>query len=73
MEEFLEKAGDFAPTLVLMETEDGTTCGGAARVPWPREGCVADPNKGSFIFALGPAPARFDLVNPGDAKYCTVL
>jgi hypothetical protein len=66
MEEFWEKAGDFAPTLMLIKMKNGAECGGVAGVPWPKEGVWygADPAKGSFIFSLGATPARFDLVNP---------
>jgi hypothetical protein len=64
MAEFLEKARDFAPTLALIEMENGTQCGGAAGVPWPEIGEVAaDPEHCSFIFSLGAAPTRFDLVD----------
>jgi hypothetical protein len=64
MDEFLEKAGDFAPTLVLIKMKNGTVCGGVAGVPWPKWGNAADPTKGSFIFSLGATPVRFDLVKP---------
>jgi hypothetical protein len=69
MDEFLEKAGDFAPTLVLIKLKNGTECGGVAGVPWPKSGRAADPAKGSFIFSLGATPARFDLVKPDEALY----
>jgi hypothetical protein len=63
MDEFLEKANDFAPTLVLIKMKNGTECGGVAGVPWPKKHEMrADPAKGSFIFWLGANPARFDLV-----------
>jgi hypothetical protein len=70
MDEFLEKAGDLAPTLMLIKMENGTECGGVAGVPWPKRGGAVDWAEGSFIFSLGAAPARFDLVRPGDALYC---
>jgi hypothetical protein len=72
MDEFWEKAGDFAPTLVLFKMKIGTECGGVAGVPWPKKRVwsAEDPSKGSFIFSLGATPARFDLVNPGNALYC---
>jgi hypothetical protein len=71
MDEFKEKAGDFAPTLVLIKMRNGTECGGVAGVPWPWPGAnAADPAKDSFIFSLGATPARFDLVNPGNALSC---
>jgi hypothetical protein len=38
MDEFLEKAGDFAPTLELTTLKNGTVCGGVAGVPWPKHG-----------------------------------
>jgi hypothetical protein len=72
MGEFLKKAADFAPTLVLIKMKNGTECGGVAGVPWPKEGATAaDPAKGSFIFSLGATPARFDLVDPVNAVFCT--
>jgi hypothetical protein len=72
IDEFREKAGDFAPTLVLIKMKNGTECGGVAGVPWPKKGgAAADPAKRSFIFSLGATPARFDLVNPQVALYCT--
>jgi hypothetical protein len=37
MDEFLKKAADFAPTLVLIKMKNGTVCGGVAGVPWPKE------------------------------------
>jgi hypothetical protein len=71
MDEFLQKAGDFAPTLVLIKMKNGTVCGGVAGVPWPKQDVSAsDPAKGSFIFSLGAAPVRFDLVNPAKALFC---
>jgi hypothetical protein len=74
MDEFLRKAGDFAPTLVLMKMKNGTECGGVAGVPWPKKGETgADPAKRSFIFSLGAAPARFDLVKPTEALNCDAL
>jgi hypothetical protein len=36
MEEFLKKAGDFVPTLVVIKMKNGTVCGGVAGVPWPK-------------------------------------
>jgi hypothetical protein len=71
MDEFREKAGDFAPTMVLIEMENGTVCGGVAGVPWPTGSKWAtDPAKGSFIFSLGAAPARFDLLTADAPLYC---
>jgi hypothetical protein len=68
MDEFLEKAGEFAPTLVLIKMKNGTECGGVAGVPWPKKaGKAADPVKDSVIFSLGATPARFDLVEPEKA------
>jgi hypothetical protein len=64
MDEFLKKASDFAPTLVLIKMKNGTECGGLAGVPWPNNGWAADPTRDSFIFSLGATPARFDLVIP---------
>jgi hypothetical protein len=69
MDEFRKKAGDFAPTLVLVKMKNGTVCGGVAGVPWPKSVWAADPAKDSFIFTLGATPARFDLVDPGKALY----
>jgi hypothetical protein len=72
MDEFPEKAGDFAPTLVVIKMKNGTECGGVAEVPWPKPLVkAADPAKGSLIFSLGATPARFDLVNPELALYCS--
>jgi hypothetical protein len=69
--EFWEKAGGFAPTLLLIKMKNGTECGGVAGVPWPRNCEVAaDYSKKSFIFSLGASPARFDLVSPDWALYC---
>jgi hypothetical protein len=74
MDEFLKKASDFTPTLVLIKMKNGTECGGVAGVPWPKKYArVADPAKGSFIFSLGATPARFDLVEPRHALYCDDL
>jgi hypothetical protein len=71
MDEFLKKAGDFAPTLVLIKMKNGTECGGVAGVPWPKlDETEADPARGSFIFSLGATPARFDLVRPDCALFC---
>jgi hypothetical protein len=71
MDQFLKKAGEVTPTLVLIRMKNGTECGGVAGVSWPKK-CrmVADPAKGSFIFSLGATPARFDLVKPGAALFC---
>jgi hypothetical protein len=70
MDEFLEKAGGFAPTLVLFKMKNGTKCGGVAGVPWPEiYEVVADPASDSFLFSLGATPARFDLVKPWQALY----
>jgi hypothetical protein len=73
MEEFWQKAGDFAPTLVLIKMKNGTECGGVAGVPWPKrqDRKAADPAKGSFIFSLGATPVRFDLVQSEKALYCS--
>jgi hypothetical protein len=73
MDEFRKKAGDFAPTLVLIKMKNGTECGGVAGVPWPKVGKATDPAKGSFIFSLGATLARFELVRPEQAIFCTVL
>jgi hypothetical protein len=71
MDEFLEKAGSFAPTLMLIKMKKGTECGGVAGVAWPKPiGTAADPAKGSFIFSLGATPVRFDLVKPAWALFC---
>jgi hypothetical protein len=71
LDQFLEKAGDFAPTLVLIKMKNGTECGGVAGVPWPKGWwTAADPAKNSFIFSLGATPARFDLAQPENALYC---
>jgi hypothetical protein len=70
IDEFLEKAGDVAPTLVLIKMKSGTECGGVAGVPWPKSGAAADPANGSFIFSLGATPARFDLIQPDEALFC---
>jgi hypothetical protein len=71
MKEFLEKAGKFAPTLLLIEMKNGTECGGVAGVPWPKidEG-TADLAKASFIFSLGPNPTRFNLIRCDWALHC---
>jgi hypothetical protein len=71
MDEFLKKAGDFAPTLLLTKMKNGTECGGVAGVPWPKQDDEAggDPAKGSFIFSLGETPARFDLITPEQALF----
>jgi hypothetical protein len=71
MDEFLEKADRFAPTLVLIKMKNGTECGGVAGVPWPKSHkTAADPAKVSFIFSLVPTSARFDLTKPEKALYC---
>jgi hypothetical protein len=65
MDEFLQKAGSIAPTLLLVEMQNGTECGGVAGVAWPPEDADAkDPSKVSCIFSLGAAPTRFGLVRP---------
>jgi hypothetical protein len=70
VDEFLEKAFGFAPTLVLFKVKNGTECDGVAGVPWPKQYEVGtDRGKGSFIFSLGTAHARFDLVKPEQALY----
>jgi hypothetical protein len=74
MDEFLKKAGDFAPTLVLIKMKNGTECGGVAGVPWPKiDTKAAAPAKLSFLFSLGANPARFDLVNREDALHCSFV
>jgi hypothetical protein len=70
IDEFLAKAGDFAPTLVLIKMKNGAECGGVAGVPWPKKWYAADPAEASFIFSLGATAARFDLVKPEEALYC---
>jgi hypothetical protein len=71
MDEFWQKAGDFAPTMVLIKMKNGTECGGVAGVPWPKKyDLAADPEKDSFIFSLGATPVRFNLVRPERALYC---
>jgi hypothetical protein len=53
MDEFLKKAGEFAPTLLLIKMKNGTVCGGVAGVPWPKKDKAAsDPVMDSFIFSL---------------------
>jgi hypothetical protein len=69
MDELLERAADFAPTLVLIKLKNGTECGGVAGVRSPNGGKMADLTQGSFIFWLGATPARFDLVEAGRAVY----
>jgi hypothetical protein len=71
IKELREKAGDFAPTLVLIKMKNGTECGGVAGVPWPKYEIAADPAKASFIFTLGATPARFDFLQPEWALYCS--
>jgi hypothetical protein len=67
IDEFLQKVGGIAPTLLLVEMENGTECGGLAGVAWPPEDTDAkDPSKVSFIFSLGATPTRFDLVRADD-------
>jgi hypothetical protein len=74
MDDFLEKAGDFAPTLVLIRLKNGAECGGVAGVPWPKKGeTAADPAEASFIFSLGATPSRLDLVDPEKALFCDPL
>jgi hypothetical protein len=64
MDEFLQKVGNASPTLLLVEMENGTECGGVAGVPWPPEDTEAkDPSKISCIFSLGATPTRFGLVS----------
>jgi hypothetical protein len=59
MDEDRAKAGDFAPTLLLIKMKNGTECGGVAGVPWPKNCEVAaDYSKKSIIFSLGTTPAR---------------
>jgi hypothetical protein len=73
MDNVREKAGDLAPTLVLIEMKNGTVCGGVAGVPWPKRGERAvDPARGSFIFSLGAASTRFDLIRPEQALYSDI-
>jgi hypothetical protein len=72
MKKFLEKVGEFAPTLVLIKLQNGVECGGVAGVPWPKiNRGAADPAKGSFIFSLGAKPARFKIVKADDALFCS--
>jgi hypothetical protein len=72
MEEFLKKAGDIAPTLVVIKLRNGTECGGVAGVPWPKiDKAAGDAGKDSFLFSLGATPTRFELVKPKSALYCT--
>jgi hypothetical protein len=62
MDEFLQKVGDIAPTLLLVEMEHGTECGGVAGVPWPKGTGAKDPSKVSLVFSLGatsPWPAPY--------------
>jgi hypothetical protein len=67
MDEFLQKVGSIAPTLLLVEMKNGTECGGITGVPWPPV-CndAKDPSKVSCIFSLGATPTRFSLVRPDD-------
>jgi hypothetical protein len=63
MDEFWQKVGSIAPTLLLVEMRDRTGCGGVAGVPWPPLDTDAkDPSKTSCVFSLGATPTRFDLV-----------
>jgi hypothetical protein len=64
----LEKAGDFAPTLVPIKRKNGTECGGVAAVPRPSKYAFAsDPARGSCVFSLGATPAHLDPFNPEQA------
>jgi hypothetical protein len=64
-DEFRQKVGSIAPTLLLVEMKNGTECGGVAGVPWPAKYTAAkDPSKVSCMFSLGATPTRFGLVSP---------
>ena len=58
MADFNAKVMNIAPVLVIVESPLGI-CGGLATVPF-RDGFVADPTGGSFLFELGP-PVRYPL------------
>jgi hypothetical protein len=61
--EFRAKVVGKAPTLVLLESEDGL-CGGYAAVPWAAGvGPVSDPSGASFVFSIKPKVERFALVD----------
>jgi hypothetical protein len=64
MDEFQQTVGTIAPTLLLVEMQNGTECGDVASVAWPPKDIVAkDPSKVSCIFSLGATPTRFSLVS----------
>jgi hypothetical protein len=64
MDEFHQKVGNASPTLLLVEMENGTECGGVAGVAWPPTGTEAkDPSRISCLFSLGATPTRFGLVS----------
>jgi hypothetical protein len=72
MDEFRQKVGSNAPTLLLVEMKNGTECGGVAGVPWPPEGTDAkDPWRVSCIFSLDATPARYDLVRADNWAICS--
>jgi hypothetical protein len=70
VDEFRAKAGAFAPTLLLVEMENGTECGGVAGVPWPRDTDAKGQSKVSGIFSLGATPTRYGLVSPDKPAVC---
>jgi hypothetical protein len=63
MDEFRQKVGGIAPTLLLVEMQNGTECGGVAGVPWPKDTEARDPSMVSCIFSFGSTPTRFGLVS----------
>jgi hypothetical protein len=70
--EFRVKVVGKAPTLVLLESDDGL-CGGYAAVPWPAGGYVSDPWGASFVFSIKPKVERFPLIDEGKAIYgCSI-
>jgi hypothetical protein len=72
MDEFRQKVGGIAPTLLLVEMPNGTECGGVAGVPWPPAFADAkDPSNISCLFSLGATPARFDLVSANNLAICS--
>jgi hypothetical protein len=64
--DFNDRVAGIAPTLFLLETKSGFMSGGFAAVPWPEiadeERVVQDDAGGSFVFALGARPEKFELV-----------
>jgi hypothetical protein len=72
MDEFWQKVGNAAPTLLLVEMRNGTECGGVAGVPWPPKCTDAeDPSKVSCIFSLGATPTRFDFISADNQATCS--